>query len=83
MGLFLKYLGIIVMSLSGMCTSYFFFAPLFLSDRFNPMGTYGRLSEVRYFLVPLAIFGGIPFMLGLGLFFWGRKLIKRKSLNEP
>jgi len=69
-GIFLA-VGLIIMGLSGLCTGYFIL--MFLSSGGGGFGDAGAL------LLPL-LFGGVPFALGFGLFFGGRKMIE--AANE-
>jgi hypothetical protein len=67
-GLLLATGGLIAL-LSGLCSAYFFL--MFA-------GTDGGLS-----MLPLVfMIGGIPFAIGLGLFFWGRSLIRSAREEE-
>ena len=62
-------IGILLMTGSGLCS-----LSVILSWR-------GNFTPVDLVLLPL-IFGGLPFGLGLGLFFWGRRLLRRPDWPE-
>jgi len=61
-------LGILIATLSGLCSAFF------LVTSFTGSG--GEFSGPS--MLPLiAVIGGLPFLSGVGLFFWGRWLLRR------
>lgn len=60
-------LGILIATLSGMCTLIFGGGTLFDS--------YGVGVDTQMLMLVL-IYGGVPFMIGVGLFFAGRALLR-------
>jgi len=60
--------GILIAGLSGLCSGFLLVAGLFQ----GPGGGADALSGAGIVL----IVGGIPFLFGLGLFFWGRSLAR-------
>lgn len=58
-------IGLIIMTLTGLCSAYFLIGFLGSGER----GMEGLA------LIPLVV-GGVPFLAGLALFFWGRSLIR-------
>lgn len=67
--------GILIAGLSGLCTLTVAGASLF--DGGSGSG------EVLSMIVAAGIFGGVPFLIGLGLFFAGRALIRSAREPEP
>lgn len=65
-GLLLAIGGLIAL-LSGLCSAYFVLMML---------GGGGNAEAVGGMLFLVLFVGGIPFAIGLGLFFWGRSLIR-------
>jgi hypothetical protein len=61
-------LGILIATLSGLCSAWFLV--MMVS---NPGG--GEFSGPPM-LGFVAVIGGVPFLTGLGLFFWGRWLLR-------
>jgi len=61
-------LGILIATLSGLCSAFFLISMLGESGSSEFGGT-GMLGLI-------AIIGGVPFASGLGLFFWGRWLLR-------
>ena len=61
-------LGILIATLSGLCSAFF------LVTSFTGSG--GEFSGTM--ILPfVAVLGGLPFLSGIGLFFWGRWLLRR------
>jgi hypothetical protein len=69
-GLLLAIGGLIAL-LSGLCSAYFLLSMI---------GTRG--SEAGELLFLVLFVGGIPFAIGLGLFFWGRSLVRSAREDE-
>lgn len=61
-------IGILIATLSGLCSAFFLFSMLTSSGG----GEFGGGGM----LILIAIVGGLPFMSGLGLFYWGRALVR-------
>ena len=61
--------GILIATLSGLCSAWFLV--MSLSDSGG-----GEFSGPSM-LGPIAVIGGVPFLTGVGLFFWGRWLLRR------
>lgn len=68
MGAILQAVGLLVAGASGLCSAWFLVA----------MGSSGETGAVPDILLLVALFGGIPFALGLGLFFLGKRLQRRQ-----
>jgi hypothetical protein len=64
-------LGILIATLSGLCSLYFAF--LFLVD-----GS-GGVGDIWSAIGVVLLFGGIPFLIGFGLIFAGRVILR----NNP
>ncbi len=62
-------IGILVMTSTGLCSLYVIIA-----------GFVAAMREPELFLFPL-IFGGVPFVIGLGLYRWGRWLLRRAEAD--
>ena len=60
-------IGILIAGASGLCTSIFDIMAL----------SEARSAEGLSFIVMSLFVGGIPFVIGLGLIFWGRWLLRR------
>lgn len=60
--------GILIAGASGLCSVVFF-----VTEITSP---YTKLRELFYLLV---LFGGIPFAIGMGLVFVGRRISRRDS----
>ena len=60
--------GILIATLSGLCSAFF------LVTSFTDSG--GEFSG-PIILPFVAVIGGLPFLSGVGLFFWGRWLLRR------
>ena len=65
--------GILIATLSGLCSAFF------LVTSFTSSG--GAFSGPGM-LGPIAVIGGLPFLTGVGLFFWGRWLFRRARESE-
>ncbi|MEP7004441.1 MAG: hypothetical protein ABI810_00560 [Sphingomonas bacterium] len=61
-------IGILIATLSGLCSAWFLV--MMLSDSGG-----GEFSGPPM-LGLVAVIGGVPFLSGLGLFFWGRWLLR-------
>lgn len=70
-GAMLLGVGILIAGLSGLCTLVMLGAGLF-----DPSTWSGSSEYVTMILPMAAIFGGIPFAIGLALFFAGRHLLR-------
>ncbi|MEO9131877.1 MAG: hypothetical protein ABI240_11780 [Sphingomonas sp.] len=63
-------IGILIATLSGLCSAWFLV--MTLSDT----GSGGEFRGTG--LLPfIAVIGGLPFLSGIGLFYWGRWLLRR------
>lgn len=62
-------LGILIAGLSGLCTVMMF----------TSSGTPVSADEILESLPIVLIFGGIPFVMGLGLVFAGRSLLRERG----
>ena len=67
-------IGILIATLSGLCSAWFLV--MSLSDSGG-----GEFSGPSM-LGPIAVIGGVPFLTGVGLFFWGRWLLRRARESE-
>lgn len=72
-GIFIA-VGLIIMGLSGLCTGYFLL--MFLTADGGGFG-----GGAGALMLPLII-GGVPFAVGFGLFFGGRKMIQAANEEE-
>jgi hypothetical protein len=70
-------IGILIAGLSGLCTVVGVGAMLF-----DP-GSMGNAGEMVSVLGAVLLFGGVPFLIGLGLFFAGRHLLKDQRQPPP
>jgi hypothetical protein len=61
-------IGILIATLSGLCSAWFLMMTLG-----NPSG--GEFGGGGMLLL-IAVIGGLPFMSGIGLFYWGRWLLR-------
>ena len=62
-------IGILIATLSGLCSAFFLLTMLTSSGGGGEFGGGGML-------ILIAIVGGLPFMSGVGLFYWGRWLLR-------
>jgi hypothetical protein len=67
--------GILIAGLSGLCTL------VMVGSMFVDGG--GMTGEVVSIGIAILIFGGAPFIVGLGAFFVGRYLIRSQRREEP
>ncbi|MEO7688703.1 MAG: hypothetical protein ABIS51_05405 [Sphingomonas sp.] len=67
-------IGILIATLSGLCSA--FFLVMTLGD------TNGAQFGDAPMLLMIAVIGGLPFMSGVGLFFWGRWLLRLARERE-
>lgn len=61
-------IGILIATLSGLCSAFFLLTMLTSSGG-------GEFSGVPM-LMMIAVIGGLPFLSGVGLFYWGRWLLR-------
>ncbi|GHC95037.1 hypothetical protein [Novosphingobium pokkalii] len=72
LGAILQAIGLLIAGASGLCSAWFTVA----------MGTSGGLGSDPGILLLIALFGGIPFAIGLGLFFLGKRLQRRQPQQD-
>jgi len=59
--------GVLIATLSGLCSAWFLVMSLA-----SPNGEFSGPSMLPF----IAVIGGLPFLSGVGLFFWGRWLLR-------
>jgi hypothetical protein len=64
-------IGLLVMTCSGICSLVVIIA-----------GFSEAMREPSVIMLPLLI-GGVPFVIGLALFFWGRALLRNTNDRHP
>ncbi|MCW3849022.1 hypothetical protein OF829_17420 [Sphingomonas sp. LB-2] len=71
-GILLAVGGLIALA-SGLCSGWFLVMMLSSS---------GSGAEILGMIPMILAFGGVPFVIGLGLFFWGRSLIRSAQRDQ-
>ena len=66
--------GILIMTLTGLCSIYV--SAIGITGIANP-------NEFLSGLLLIGAFGGIPFLIGLGIMLWGRGILRRAKADEP
>jgi hypothetical protein len=61
-------LGILIATLTGLCSAWFLVMSLS-----SPNGEFSGPSMLPF----IAVIGGLPCLSGVGMFFWGRWLLRR------
>lgn len=61
--------GILIAGASGLCSL------VFLGSIIDGNAQFG--SELAQILMLVALFGGIPFVIGIAMFRWGRTIVRR------
>ncbi len=69
MGGIIMGVGLLIAGVSGICSV------AVLWDGFSHRGQTG--GEYLDFSAAVPLIGGVPFLVGLGLFFWGRTIVRR------
>lgn len=65
--------GILIAVLSGLCSG------VFLSQVVFPTLKGSSTGDVSQGVLLVLVFGGVPFLVGLGLFFIGRRMFRRRD----
>lgn len=74
-GFFVASVGVLIMTVSGVCTLGFGYT-LFTESFHQP----GGVMNGNYMIV---LIGALPFMLGFGIFYWGKSIIKKHPKFNP
>jgi ABC-type Na+ efflux pump permease subunit len=70
--------GALILGLSGLCTLYF--GGLSLFSDLKQANSYGSFSSILPFMLVL---GGVPMLIGFGLFRWGLSVLRKRPKPPP